>query len=69
MTLQGSSLDGGKTIQFNATVAQANDATMNLSVTVKRIDDDRFTVELISKRPNGAVGSTLETTYTRQKSE
>jgi hypothetical protein len=67
MTLQGSSSDGGKTIQWNATVAQANDSTMDLVVTMKRIDDDRFTVELTSKRANGAARSTLETTYTRQK--
>jgi hypothetical protein len=69
MTLHGSSSDGGKTIRFNATVAQANDSTMDLVVTMKRIDDDRFTVELVSKRPNGAVGPTLETTYTRRRSE
>jgi hypothetical protein len=67
MTLHGSSPDGGKTIQWNATVAQATDSTMDLVVTMKRIDDDRFTVELISKRSNGAVGSTLETIYTRQR--
>ena len=39
-----------------------------LVVTVKRIDDDRFTVEPTSKRPNGAGRSTLETTYTRADS-
>ena len=67
MTLQGSSADGGKTIQWKATVAQADDKTMNLLITMKRIDDDRFAVELISKSPDGAAGPTLETTYTRKK--
>jgi hypothetical protein len=40
---------------------------MNLTINMKRINDDRFTVEMILKGPDGAVGPTLETTYTRQK--
>jgi Protein of unknown function (DUF1579) len=67
MTLQGTSPDGGKTIRLNATVAQANDAQMNLIVTLKRINDDSFTVELGSTTPDGTAGPTLETTYTRKK--
>jgi hypothetical protein len=67
MTLHGSSPDGGKTIRLNATVAQANDAQMNLIVTLKRINDDSFTVELDLKTPDGTAGPALETTYTRKK--
>ncbi len=66
MTLHGSSADGGKTIRWNAAVAKANDAQMNLIVTMKRINEDSFTVELNLKAPDGAGGPTLETTYTRK---
>jgi hypothetical protein len=66
MTLHGTSPDGGKTIRLNATVAQGN-AQMNLVVTMKRINDDSFTVELGSMTPDGTAGPTLETTYTRKK--
>jgi hypothetical protein len=67
MTLQGSSADGGKTILWKATAAQADDKAMNLFITMKRINDDRFIVEINLKSPDGAAGPTLETTYTRKK--
>ena len=40
---------------------------MNLIVTMKHINDDSFTLALILKSPESAVGAILETTYTRKK--
>jgi hypothetical protein len=62
MTMTGTSSDGGKTIVFNAAVDQGGQK-QGFVITVKRMDDDHFTVEM--KMPEG--GPSFVTTYTRKK--
>jgi hypothetical protein len=63
MTMTGTSSDGGKSIMFNAAVDQGG-SKMNFVITMKRIDDDHFTVEM--KMPE-AGGSSFVTSYSRKK--
>jgi hypothetical protein len=67
MTLTGASKDEGKTVEYSATFALPKGATMNLTVTVRQIDEDKFVTELATKEADGKKGPTLETTYTRKK--
>jgi len=62
MTMTGTSSDGGKSIVFNAAVDQGG-SKMNFVITMKRQDDDHFTVEM--KMPEG--GPAFVTNYTRKK--
>jgi|SRR5215510_5060454 len=67
MTLTGSTPDSGKTIEFTASFDNEVGARQTLQITQRRLDDDRFVVELKGKNPDGTAGPTLETTYTRKK--
>lgn len=67
MTLTGKSADGGKTIELTGTFDQADGAKATLGITLKRIDDNSFTLGLSAKAPDGSPGPTLETTYMRKK--
>jgi hypothetical protein len=67
MSLSGTSPDGGKTIDLTASFDNEVGARQTLQVIQRRLDDDRFVVELKAKNPDGTEGPTLETTYTRKK--
>jgi hypothetical protein len=62
MTMTGTSSDGGRSILFTAAVDQGGQK-QNFTITVKRMDDDHFTVEM--KMPEG--GPSMVTTYSRKK--
>jgi len=66
MNMTGTSSDGGKTIVFNSTVDQGG-PKMTFTITMKRLDDNRFTVEMATKGDDGTPGSSMMTTYTRKK--
>ena len=66
MNLSGTSSDGGKSVVFNASFDQGG-SKMTFGITMKRIDDDHFTVEMTGKNPDGTPGGTMMTTYTRKK--
>jgi hypothetical protein len=67
MTLSGTSADGGKTVNYTAAYDDATGARQTLYVTTTQMDDDRFTVGLSAKNPDGTKGATVETTYVRRK--
>lgn len=66
MMLSGTSSDGGKTVQFTGGIESANNTKANFEVLLKRLDENRFVVELIMKSPDGTKGPSMETTYTRK---
>ena len=67
MTLNGTSKDHGKTVEWTATYTNDSGQKQTLFVSTRMIDDDRFVVELFGKTPDGAKGPTVETVYTRRK--
>jgi hypothetical protein len=67
LRMAGKSNDDGKTINFDASFAGANGEDTRMTVIVKVIDDDHFTVDINGKYPDGSAGPRLETTYTRKK--
>jgi hypothetical protein len=67
MNLSGTSDDGGKTIKFTGTFEQSPGQKVNFQITMKRIDDDHFTVEMASKNPDGTPGPTMMSSYSRKK--
>lgn len=66
MTLNGTSSDGGKTINFAGSF-DAEQSGIKLDIVVRHTDDDHFVVELTSKTPDGKPGPRLVTTYSRKK--
>lgn len=66
MNLTGTSEDGGKTVNYKASYAEAPGPKETLSITCKSIDDDHFTVTL-SDAGGQTGGATMETTYERKK--
>jgi hypothetical protein len=66
MTLNGSSKDDGKTIDWEASFTDARGKQTMQAVT-RFVDDDHFVIELIAKMPDGSPGPHFETTYTRKK--
>jgi hypothetical protein len=67
MSLSGASPDGGKTIDFVATFDNPAGVRESLQIVQRRLDDDRFVVELVGNNPDGTPGPRLETTYTRKR--
>jgi hypothetical protein len=67
MSLSGGSADGGKTIDFTATFDNEVGKRETFQIVQRRLDDDRFVVELKAKSPDGGEGPSLTTTYTRKK--
>lgn len=67
MTLNGTSADGGRTINFNASWDDEGGAKRSLQIVMRQIDDDHFVVELTEKSADGKSGPVLKTTYTRKE--
>jgi len=67
MTLTGSSTDDGKTITLAATVAESADKKEEMTIVMKWIDENTFTVTLTSKGDAAGPDASLETKYTRKK--
>jgi Protein of unknown function (DUF1579) len=67
MTMDGTSADDGKTVNFAAAYDGEDGAKHHLEIVIRQIDDDHFSTTLIARLPDGAQGPTLETTYTRKK--
>jgi hypothetical protein len=67
MSLNGTSNDGGKTINFVANYDDENGVKQQLAILMRQVDNDHLVVELNSKTPDGKPGPKLETTYTRKK--
>jgi hypothetical protein len=70
MMLSGTPTEGGKVVQYDATVTEAPGAPERLWITATSIDDDHFTVKLSMQSPDGKEGEpggVMETTYTRKK--
>jgi hypothetical protein len=67
MRLNGTSADDGKTIDWTGTFTNEKGEKQTLFVQTRKIDDDKFVVELFAKTPEGKRGPTSETTYTRRK--
>jgi hypothetical protein len=67
MTLNGTSKDGGRTINFAATYDDQGGVKQKLDIVMLQTDNDHFVVELRGKQPDGKPGPRLQTTYTRKK--
>jgi len=67
MTLNGTSTDGGKTLNFVASFDGEGGKKETLQIVMKQTDDDHFVVELSGKLPDGKPGPRLVTTYSRSK--
>jgi hypothetical protein len=67
MTLNGTSTDGGKTLNFVASFDGEGGKKETLQIVMKQTDDDHFVVELSGKLPDGKPGPRLVTTYSRNK--
>ena len=67
LRMTGRSDDDGKTVTYAASFSEANGAETKMTVIVKQIDDDHFTVDINGKYPDGSAGPHLETMYTRKK--
>ena len=67
MTLNGTSTDGGKSLNFVASFDGEGGKKETLQIVMKQTDDDHFVVELSGKLPDGKPGPRLVTTYSRTK--
>jgi hypothetical protein len=67
MMLNGTSKDNGKTVDWTASYTDEHATKQTMSVTTRKLDDDRFVVELAAQMADGKKGPTVETTYTRRK--
>ena len=67
MTMNGTSPDGGKTINFNASWDEEGGAKRSLQVSMRLIDDDHFVVELTDRAADGKQSAVLVTTYSRKE--
>lgn len=67
MKLTGTTKDEGKTIQWTGTYDRAKGVKATLDIVTHLIDEDRLSIELSHKNPDGSKGPTMETTYTRKK--
>ncbi len=69
MTLNGTSTDGGKTVNLAAIFDGEGGKKEKLSVVMRETDDDHFVVDLSGILPDGKPGPRLETTYARKNKE
>ena len=67
MTLTGSSKDDGKTVAYEASYESAPGRREQMTVTLDLAEEDRFTVKLTAKGPDGQPAPEMVTTYTRKK--
>jgi len=67
MNLSGTSDDGCKTIKFTGTFERAPGEKNNFAITMKRVDDDHFSVEMAAKNPDGTPGPSMMSNYSRKK--
>jgi len=67
MTLNGTSDDHGKTINWSGTFDTGKDGKRTIHVLTRHIDNDHFVVEIRGNAPNESGGPVMETTYTRKQ--
>jgi hypothetical protein len=69
MMLDGTSTDGGNTINYTAkSYENATGKLQTIPITLKVIDPDHFEVELKSSMPDGSAGPRMVSVYTRKLS-
>jgi len=67
MTLTGTCKGEGKPIEWKADFTDERGQKQTLNVITRKIDADRFVVELFGTTADGKRGPIVETTYTRKK--
>lgn len=66
MTMTGTSDDDGKTVTFTASVDKQG-GKETFTVKKSQTDDDHFSVEMVTKMPDGSAGPSFVTEYERKK--